>query len=224
MFVKDCMTRHPVMVPPEMPVTEAQQVMTDHQIRHLPVVGDGKRLVGLITPQRLTLKTDTMASLDVWEITRYISHLKVRDVMLKSVAHQIITTTPETTVEMAAREMTEHKVGCLPVLEDGVVVGIISQIDLLAALQEMLGLPSLGVRVTMRMPNTKGQFAALTAAVAKHGLGIMGIGSFPSRRQPGYYDMVLKIPNASLEEVREIMSQVPEQEIVDIREAGTRSN
>jgi acetoin utilization protein AcuB len=115
--------------------------------------------------------------------------------------------------------MTDYKIGCLPVVEDEhFVVGILSEIDLLRAFQEMLGLPSPGVRVTMRMPNRKGEFARLTGIIAQHQLGIMGIGSFPSPRHPGFYDMVLKIPNLTIAEAQAILSQVPEQEIVDIRE------
>jgi len=212
------MTRHPIMVPPEMSAAEAEHIMTENLIRHLPVVGDGKKLVGLVTRQRFALKPDTMASLNVWEITRYLSNLTVQKIMLSAKAGEVYSIDSNRTVEQAARVMTEHKIGCLPVLDDDVVVGILSEIDLLRSLQEMLGLPTRGVRVTMRMPNKKGQFAALTTALSQHNLGIMGIGSFPTPRQPGFYDMVLKIPEVSMEQVREILSQVPEQEIVDIHE------
>ncbi|HRV91012.1 MAG TPA: CBS domain-containing protein [Anaerolineae bacterium] len=218
MLVKDVMTRHPIMVPPEMSAAEAEHIMTENLIRHLPVVGDGKKLVGLVTRQRFALKPDTMASLNVWEITRYLSNLTVQKIMLSAKAGEVYSIDSNRTVEQAARVMTEHKIGCLPVLDDDVVVGILSEIDLLRSLQEMLGLPTRGVRVTMRMPNKKGQFAALTTALSQHNLGIMGIGSFPTPRQPGFYDMVLKIPEVSMEQVREILSQVPEQEIVDIHE------
>lgn len=175
-------------------------------------------MVGLVTRQRFALKPDTMASLNVWEITRYLSNLTVQKIMLSAKAGEVYSIDSNRTVEQAARVMTEHKIGCLPVLDDDVVVGILSEIDLLRSLQEMLGLPTRGVRVTMRMPNKKGQFAALTTALSQHNLGIMGIGSFPTPRQPGFYDMVLKIPEVSMEQVREILSQVPEQEIVDIHE------
>ena len=218
MLVKDVMTRHPIMVPPEMSAAEAEHIMTENLIRHLPVVGDGKKLVGLVTRQRFALKPDTMASLNVWEITRYLSNLTVQKIMLSAKAGEVYSIDSNRTVEQAARVMTEHKIGCLPVLDDDVVVGILSEIDLLRSLQEMLGLPTRGVRVTMRKKNKKGQFAALTTALSQHNLGIMGIGSFPTPRQPGFYDMVLKIPEVSMEQVREILSQVPEQEIVDIHE------
>jgi len=216
MLVKDCMTRHPAMVPPTTPAAEAQRVMAENKIRHLPVVGDGKKLEGLITRQRLTLKPDTLASLEMWEITRYLSNMTVKDIMIK--AGEVHTIGPDRTIERAAAILSEHKIGCLPVIEEGVVVGILSRIDVLQSFQQMLGLPAEGVRVTVRMPHKEGEFAKLTSVIAKNGLGIMGIGTFPTPRQPGFWDMVLKIPRVSLNEVKEILGQVPGQEIVDIRE------
>jgi acetoin utilization protein AcuB len=216
MLVKDCMTRHPIMIAPEILAAEAQQIMSENDVRHLPVVGDGKKLLGLITRGRLALKPDMMGSLDVWEITRYLSHLTVSKVMLS--ADKVHTVDPQRTVERAARIMSENKIGCLPVIEDDVVVGIISEIDLLRSYQDMLGLPADGVRVTMRMPDTEGQFAKIASAIAKQGWGIMGIGSFPSPRHDGFWDMVLKIPKVAKNEVEAVLSQVEGQEIVDIRD------
>jgi len=215
MLVKDCMTRHPIMISPETPAAEVQKIMSENKVRHLPVVGDGKKLLGLITRERMALKPDTLASLNVWEITRYLSNLSVKDLMLK--ADKVRTVEPDRTVERAARRLAEHKIGCLPVIEEDVVIGIISEIDLLRSFQEMLGLPADGVRVTVRQPERKGEFAKLTSTIAEHGWGVMGIGSFPSPRRPGYYDLVLKIPEAPLEEVRRVLSEIPDQEIVDIR-------
>jgi acetoin utilization protein AcuB len=216
MLVKDCMTRHPIMVSPAAPAAEAQQIMAENRIRHLPVVEDGKRLAGLITRQRLALKPDSVSSFNFWEISRYMANLTVARVMLP--AAEVITIDPDRTVERAAKIMSDKKIGCLPVIEDDVVVGILSEVDLMTALAEMLGLPVDGVRVTVRMPDGKGQFARLMTAVAEQGWGVMGIGSFPSPRRPGYYDVVIKIPNVTTEQVRTGLSQIEEQEVVDVRE------
>jgi acetoin utilization protein AcuB len=218
MLVKDCMTRHPIMVSPATAAAEAQKVMMENRIRHLPVAGDGKRLLGLMTRARLALKPDTLGSLNVWEITRYLSGLTVQELMLPAV--EVCTIAPDKTVERAARMLAEHKIGCLPVLEEGVVVGILSEVDVLHSFQEMLGLPAQGIRVTIRMPDRIGEFSKLTSALAGQGWGIMGIGTFPTPRRPGYYDAVLKIPNITLAEVKELFSQIPDQEIVDIREVA----
>jgi hypothetical protein len=84
----------------------------------------------------------------------------------------------------------------------------------------MLGLPVDGVRVTMRMPEKiKGLFAKIASTVSAQGWGIMGVGSFPSPRQEGYYDMVLKIAGvSSTDEAEKVLSEVEGHEIVDIRD------
>jgi acetoin utilization protein AcuB len=206
------------MISPETLATEAQKIMSENDVRHLPVVGDGKKLLGLITRVRLALKPDMMGSLDVWEITRYLSNLTVNKVMLP--ASKVHTVDPDRTVERAASIMSDHKIGCLPVIDDDVVVGIISEIDLLRSYQDMLGLPVDGVRVTMRMPEgIKGLFAKIASTVSAQGWGIMGVGSFPSPRQEGYYDMVLKIAGvSSTDEAEKVLSEVEGHEIVDIRD------
>lgn len=218
MLIRDCMTRHPILAPLSMRASEAQALMAENNIRYLPVVGDGKRLAGLITRERLAVKADMLSSLNVWEISRYLSDQRVRDLMVK--AQDVITITPERTVERAAALMTEHKIGCLPVVENGdLVVGIVTENDLLRSYQEMLGLPSAGVRVTVRMPNRHGEFVKLMAVLVEHNWGVMGIGTFPTRRDLESYDTVIKIPNVTIEEVQSALSTIPNQAIVDIRAA-----
>jgi len=216
MLVKDCMVQHPIMISPDTLASEAERIMVENKIRHIPVVGDGKRLKGLVTRQRLTLKPDDFGSLNVWEITRRLSNLKAKDIMVKREDIQLIS--PEKTIERAAALITESKIGCLPVIENGdIVIGIITETDLLLAFQEMMGLPSEGVRVTVRIPDKTGQFVKIAAVMVENQWGVMGIGSFPSHRHPGFYDVVLKIPNASVDEVKAAFDKIPDQTIADIR-------
>jgi acetoin utilization protein AcuB len=218
MLVKDCMVRHPIIISPEMPAAELERIMSENRIRHVPVVGDGKELVGLVTRHNLSMRATEMDSLNVWEITRFLSNLKVKDIMVK--AEDVVTISPERTIERAASIMTHYKYGCLPVIDESrIVIGLLTQIDLLQAFQEMLGLPAEGIRVTIRMPDKKGQFVKMAAVLVEKGFGVMGIGSFPSPRNPGFYDVVVKIPHATCDEVREALSQIEGQEIVDIRDA-----
>ena len=129
MLVKDVMIRHPVMVTPDTPATEAQQIMTETPTRYLPVVEDGRRLVGLVFPERFSLSPDILTSLNVWEITRRLSNLKVRDVMLKD--KDVVTVTDDTTVERASQMLSDMDIRCLPVVEEGIVIGLITEAILL---------------------------------------------------------------------------------------------
>lgn len=217
MLVKDCMIRHPILVQPTMLASAARQVMAENKIRHLPVVGDGKRLQGLVTPGSFSLDPGVLGSVDVWEITSYLGGMTVGDVMTP--AARVSQTVPDCTVERAARQMIDAKASCLVVLEEQeVVVGILTEIDLLHAFQQMLGLPADGVRVTMRMPDRPGEFAKLTSVLGQQNWGVMGIGTFPTPRKPGYYDAVIKLPNVTTSEVEAVLSLVPDQQLIDVRE------
>ncbi len=215
MLVKDCMTRHPIMISPETPASEAQKLMAEHGIRHLPVCGDGKRLAGLVTRSCFAINTDLLGSLDIWEISRRLADVRVAQLMIAG--PKVVTVTPDRTVERAASMLNESRIGCLPVIEDDMVVGIITESDLMNALQEMLGLPSLGIRVTMRVMNQRGEFARLLDHVTSQGWGVMGIGSYPTRRDKNKYDIVLKIPEVTIDDARRVLEEISGQDLVDIR-------
>jgi len=216
MLVKDYMTKHPLMVQPTISVVEAQRYMGENNIRHLPIVGKGKRLLGLVTRQTLLVHPATLGSLNVWEITRFLSDLTIGDVMVK--AKDVITIEKDATIEEAARIMVEKKIGCLPVLEEGVVVGVITEIDLLAELMEMMATRVSGVRVTVRMPDQRGELAKLVSAISAQGWGILACGGVPSPKDPGKWDAVVKIRDVPKEEIVAALEKVEGQEIVDVRE------
>ncbi len=217
MLVRDYMTRHPFLAEPDMSIVEAQRLMGENNIRHLPVVGEGKRLLGLVTRHSLLVDPRRLGSLDVWEIARYLSGLTVRDVMIK--AKDVITIHPDATIEEAARIMVERKVGCLPVVEGDFVVGILTDADMLAHLMQMMAANTPAVRVTVRMPDVRGELAKLVGAIAAQGWGILALGGAPAPREPGKWDAVVKIRYVTKEQVAAALSQVAGQEIVDIREA-----
>jgi acetoin utilization protein AcuB len=216
MLVRDYMTRHPFMAEPSLSIVEARRYMWENGIRHLPVVGDGKRLLGLVTRQTLLVDPARLGSLDVWEISRFLSGLTLEDVMVK--ARDVITVEEDTAVEEAARIMVEHRIGCLPVVEGSVVVGIITDTDLLTQLMEMMATRVAGVRVTIRMPNERGELAKLVAAISAQGWGILACGGVPAPKQPDTWEAVVKIGNVPSEEVVAALGQVEGQEIVDVRE------
>ena len=219
MLVKDYMTRHPLMAEPHMPVVEAQRYMAANSIRHLPVIGAGKRLVGLVTRDRLLWDPGRLGSLDIWEIVRTVTGLKVGDVMVK--AEDVITVDPDATIERAARVMVDHGIGCLPVLEAGIVVGIITDIDLLAQLSEMMVAkpPVPAVRLTVRMPNVVGELAKLVAAIAAQGWGILSCGGALYAKDPSKWDAVIKLGPVDQDAAVAVLSRVEGHEIVDVREA-----
>jgi acetoin utilization protein AcuB len=216
MFVKDYMTRHPVLVEPTMSIVEAQGIMAEMHVRHLPVVEKGKRLLGLVTRERMRIPPTELASLNVWEITRFLSNMTIADVMVKR--DNLITTGPDVALEEAAQVMIQRKIGCLPVVDEGVVVGIITEIDMMAQLTELLGGNVPGVRATVRMPNRKGELAKVTGAISEHGWGIYASGGVPTPKDPHHWDCVFKVRDVPREELLAVLQQVEGHTVIDVRE------
>jgi acetoin utilization protein AcuB len=218
MLVKDYMTRHPIMISPETPSAEAQKMMLENDVRHLPVVGDGKRILGLITRDKLRVPPSDLGSLNIWEISRILSDLKVKDMMVKG--KDLETVGPNETLEFAAQAMIKNKIGCLPVTEDGIVVGIITEVDLLAELSDLLGGSVSGVRVTIRTPDKVGEYAKITTAIAEKGWGIYASGGVRSPKNPDTWDVIIKVRNAPKDELVAVLQGIEGQEIIDVREVS----
>ena len=134
MRISEWMTTAPITVSPATSVSEARELMHRKRIRHLLVL-EGERLVGIITDRdiRLTLPSPA-TSLSVWEVNYLLTRLTVGDVMTK----HVILTGAERPISEAVRLMLVHKIGALPVTEEGRLVGIITETDLLRAFAQML--------------------------------------------------------------------------------------
>jgi acetoin utilization protein AcuB len=129
MKVRELMTGALITVSPEIGIFEARQTMLKERIRHL-LVKEGGRLVGIVTDRDIRLNLPSQAtSLSVWEVNHLLSRLTVGEVMTKGV----IITGPDQEARAAARLMLEHKIGALPVLDDGHLVGILTETDILRA-------------------------------------------------------------------------------------------
>ena len=127
--VRDLMTISCVTAPLTMPVVEARQLMLAKRIRHL-LVTDGPTLVGIVTDRDIRLNLPSPAtSLSVWEINYLLARLTVGAVMSKNV----VTIGSGAEAREAARLLLDYRIGALPVVDRGQLVGIITETDLLRA-------------------------------------------------------------------------------------------
>ena len=133
MKVQDIMTTRPITVPGDMPVVDARQLMVKHRIRHL-LVTDGRTLLGIVTDRDIRLNLPSPAtSLSVWEVNYLLARLTVDSVMTRTV----ITVDSERDAVEAAALMLDHKIGALPVIDNGTMVGIVTETDVLRAFVAM---------------------------------------------------------------------------------------
>jgi CBS domain-containing protein len=138
MTVKDVMTRNPITIDPEAPLATAMAVMKKEQIRHLPVIDDAGRLLGLITDRDVRSAAFAPALIEhlpvgaqrrAHGVGQALEELGVRDAM----TWDVVTTHPEMALGHAARVMFHGRFGSLPVVEGAKLVGILTERDLLRA-------------------------------------------------------------------------------------------
>jgi len=134
MTIRELMSGGLITVRRETPVLEARDLVVKERIRHLLVTDVGGSLVGIVTDRDIRLNLPSRAtSLSVWEINHLLTKLTVGEVMTRSV----ITVGPDRPAREAARLMLDHKIGALPVLDDGRLVGIITETDIVRAFVHM---------------------------------------------------------------------------------------
>ena len=214
MFVKDRMTPNPIFGSPDMAVTEVQELMAENKIRHLPILDKDQKLVGLITQRSLesALPSD-VSSFSRFEISYTLSQLKVHSIMIKD----LYLVDPDTPIEDAAMLMADKKLGALPVVKDGSLVGIMSGEDLFIAMTDLLGTRKSGIRVTVEQPDQSGVIARLTTAIAQEG-GYLSVcvGYYP-HDNPGKWISVCKVENLEEERLVKAICDLKNTNIVDIR-------
>ena len=214
MLVKDQMTSDPICGHPEMPVTEAQTLMQQNRIRHLPILDADGKLVGLITQRSLmqALPSD-LSEFGPFVVNYVLAKLQAQNIMVR----EVITIDPDTTIEEAACIMADKKIGCLPVMQAGDLVGIISDSDLFSAMIELLGARRAGLRITVRQPDRAGEVARLTNALAEQGGYLSVCVTYPTS-DPNTWASVVKVTNVPENVIVETVGKLPDAEIQDVRE------
>ncbi len=138
MKVKDIMVKEVATLDVEDELSLANDIMRLGRIRHLPVV-EGEKVVGIISERDLFRSSLAQAlgygNKDTREVMKT---LRIKDIMVK----QVISISPDTDLKDAVALMVERKIGCLPVVQDHKLVGLITETDILVQYcQELGGLP-----------------------------------------------------------------------------------
>jgi len=213
MLVKNRMTKNPITVKPDLPIAEALEWMRREKVRHFPVVNKKGELVGVVARDDLLYASPSpVTSLSMWEITYLMSQVTVEEAMTKDV----ITAVEDTPLEEAARIMFDEKIGCLPVMRDGTVVGIITESDLFAAFLELFGGHEKGVRLTVLAPYYKGSLADIATKITEEGGLILALNVFEGE-DPSNWGCTLKVTDIGQDELLEVVEPLIV-EVLDVRE------
>lgn len=174
MLVRERMSTPVIYVQPDLPILEALKLMQRENIRRTPVIRGGKMLGIVSDKDLLNAAPSDATSLSMWELNYLVSRIRVQDVMTK----EVLTVDEDTPIEEAARIMADNKIGGLPVMREGRVVGLITETDLFRILLELMGAREAGLRVTAVIPDRVGELAAITKAMADCGASFVAFGQY----------------------------------------------
>ena len=200
MLVRKKMHKDLVTVTKDEKMTVAKKVMKEKNIRHLPVV-DGKKLIGLVTNMDIRkAEASPATSLEIRELHYLLDKLSVGEIMTRNV----ITISPDISIEEATTLLHDNKIGCLPVVEDGNLVGIITENDVMEILIEVMGMKEKGSRVEVIVDDKPGALADITRIIKEHNVNITSLVTDVAD-EPGKRLVVFKLKTFYFEPIKKAL-------------------
>jgi len=206
MFVRDCMTRDPVTVRPDSDPLAAVALLKCGDFRRLPVVNEQGKLVGIVTQNDLEVFLSRARSPGVIKRQHRVDQV---------MGQEVTTVAPDCPLEEAASLMVEHKIGSLPVVDDGQVVGIITETDIFEQFAAVLGGRTDSLRLTVQVPDVPGQLAELSGRIAELNGNISSIVAHAAD-QPGRINITLRVEGVEREKVVETVLGQAELDVLHI--------
>jgi acetoin utilization protein AcuB len=200
MLVRKKMKKDLVTVTKDERMTVAKKIMKEKNIRHLPVV-DGKRLVGLLTNMDVRkAEASPATSLEIRELHYLLDKLTVGEIMTRNV----ITISPDVSIEEAAILLHDNKIGCLPVVEDGNLAGIITENDIMEILIDVMGMKEKGSRLEVQVDDKPGALADITRIIKESNVNITSVVT-DIADEPGKRVVVFKLKTFYFEPIKKAL-------------------
>lgn len=188
MFVSEWMTRKVVSVKPDSSISDVVKMIREKGIKHVPVVEEGK-LRGIVSDRDIKDYCPSRAtSLDMYELHYLLEKTSVREVMKT----KVFTTAPDMPVEEAAMVLYDRNIGCLPVIDSGKLVGIISDRDIFRALIDITGIRHRGHRIFVTIEDKPGSIKDVADIIRKHGFSLQSILTSYEKVREGYRNIVIR--------------------------------
>ena len=191
MYVGWHMKTNLVTVSPEASILKAREMMDSHKISHLPVTDGKAHLLGLITDRDLKKAWASSATtLSIYELTYVLQKVKVETIMTQ----EVTAATPDMTIEQAASLLRDKKIGSLPVVQDGKLVGILTTADLMEVLLNAMGATGQdSKRLSLLVKDRIGTLADLGEHMRRADINIRSIIIVPLRGHKEVWQLILRV-------------------------------
>jgi acetoin utilization protein AcuB len=188
MFVSEWMTPKVFSVKPDDSVSAVVRMIKEKRIKHVPVAEQGK-LQGIVSDRDIKDYCPSKAtSLDMYELHYLLEKTTVKEVMKT----KVFTTTPDAPIEEAAMVLYDKNIGCLPVIDRGKLVGIISDRDIFRALIDITGIRHRGHRIFVTIEDSPGSIKDVADIIRKYDFSLQSILTSYERVEGGHRNIVIR--------------------------------
>jgi len=181
-------------------IADAMNVMEARKIRHIPIVNDEGHLMGLLTVAKIRDATPS-----IFHANEHPEDLKkpLETIMERNV----ITGHPLDFVEEVAGLFYEHKISCIPIINDRKLVGIVTETDLLRTMVELTGAHQPGSQIEIKVPDLAGKLSDITTVIKNRKANILSVLVYPDKTDEHYKILVLRVqtmnPTALIQDLKQ---------------------
>ncbi len=186
MIVEQIMKTDVATLLPTDTIADAIQLMESRKIRHIPIINHEKHLVGLVTVSKIHEATPS-----IFHANEHPEDMKKPLEMIME--RNVITGHPLDFVEEVAGLFYEHKISCLPIINNRELVGILTETDLLRTLVELTGAHQPGSQIEIKIPNLAGKLSEITAVIKNRKANILSVLVYPDKTDDKYKILVIRI-------------------------------
>lgn len=217
MQVHECMTVNPITISPKTTFAQASRLLRLKKLHALPVVDKEGQLVGIVTEKNL-LDISPVAVLGMHTISDVLSAIAVEEAMTR----RVITVQEDYPLEDAARILIDHKIRSLPVMHGDQLVGMVTWIDVLRTMMKAFGGSAEGLRITIRLPEDRGELGAITDGIIQLGGKLTSLytywGDNPLKRI-----VTLKVQEVDREELLMMLEWTIGVQVIDVCDSRAES-
>lgn len=186
MLVEEIMNTSVPTLSPSHTINDALKLLKEKRIRHIPIVNSEKAVLGVVTDR--DLKEATPSSL-ISSQNAEIYDLPLEQIMTKNP----ITGHPLDFVEETASIFYDNRIGCLPIVSQGKLIGMITESDLLYKFIELTGVHQPGSQIEVRVPNRTGVLFEISRVFYEQRINVLSVLVYPDKDKIDYKILVLRV-------------------------------
>jgi acetoin utilization protein AcuB len=185
-IVEEIMKTAVTVLSKEDTIADAIRIMNEKRIRHLPITDEAGRLQGLVTDRDIRDATPSIFHTELFkeDLQRPLKMIMKTD---------IITGHPLDFAEEIAAVFYEQRIGCLPIINDNKLVGIVTETDLLHTLVQLTGAHQPGSQIEVKVPNRAGMLFEIAEVICKRKANIQSVLVYPDKKDDKYKILVIRV-------------------------------